>query len=116
MTSKSKKAKNVTESTVEQLLRKLVKDCGGFAYKFTSPGNRSVPDRMCVFPYGLVAFVECKAPGKEPTKAQLAELTKLRNLGHFSTWVSNEIEVINFIMSMKDLLAQYKNALEVERS
>lgn len=50
------------ESTLERALREYVKRCGGRAYKFISPGNPGVPDRLCVFPGGLVVFVELKRP------------------------------------------------------
>jgi hypothetical protein len=50
----------------------LVRQCyarGWLCYKFSSPSNRAVPDRVLVLP-GRVVFVECKAPGKRPTKQQ----------------------------------------------
>lgn len=47
-------------------------------YKFTSPNRRSVPDRMVVFPHGLVIFIEFKAPGKTPTPAQEREIARLQ--------------------------------------
>lgn len=55
---------------------------GCIAYKFTSPSRRSVPDRLIVCPAGVHFFIEFKAPGKKPTKAQNLEIGRLRNLGH----------------------------------
>lgn len=58
---------------------------GGVAYKFTSPGRRSVPDRLMVVPcwnwLGATCFVEAKAPGGKPTKSQAREHKKLREMG-----------------------------------
>ena len=35
------------ESIIEKHLAAAVKAAGGVAYKFVSPGRRSVPDRIC---------------------------------------------------------------------
>lgn len=50
------------ESTIEKYLVKRVKEWGGIAYKFTSPGTRGVADRIVCLP-GRMFFVELKAPG-----------------------------------------------------
>jgi len=77
------------ERDVEKHLVKRVKAAGGIAYKFTSPGRRSVPDRLVLMPPDLLSerpvqraiFVELKAPGKAATPAQLREHERLRDLG-----------------------------------
>ena len=51
------------EKQVEQALRKAVRDRGGLALKFVSPGLAGVPDRIVLMPNRHVAFVELKAPG-----------------------------------------------------
>jgi len=71
--------KRQSERDIETYLCDEVESMGGHAYKFTSPGRRNVPDRLCVLP-GLVFFVECKAPGESPTKAQERELNRLAEL------------------------------------
>ncbi|AYD44698.1 VRR-NUC domain-containing protein [Yersinia rochesterensis] len=71
----------IREDSIEDNLVKEVKKSGGIAYKFVSPGRRSVPDRLVLLPDGKVIFVECKAPGEKPTSAQLREHEKLRALG-----------------------------------
>lgn len=48
------------ESDIERWLVRQVKDLGGFADKYTSPGNPGVPDRIIVMPGGRVIFVELK--------------------------------------------------------
>lgn len=75
------------EKHIESRLVQEVKKIGGIAYKFTSPQRRSVPDRLCLFPYGIVWFVECKRPGNHPTKNQQREINRLNKLGHSATWV-----------------------------
>ena len=69
------------EKDIEAHLVEGIKRLGGVAYKFTSPGRRNVPDRICVLPGGSIVFVELKAPGKKPTAGQAREHQRLRDLG-----------------------------------
>lgn len=69
------------EKEIEKALVKRVKELGGLCEKFTSPGRRSVPDRIVTLPGGRIIFVECKAPGKKPTELQLRDHERRRNLG-----------------------------------
>ena len=71
----------IRESLIESNLVKQVKAAGGTAYKFTSPGRRSVPDRLVLLPGGRAVFVECKAPGETPRPDQVREHNRLRALG-----------------------------------
>jgi hypothetical protein len=54
------------EKDIESYLRDQVKKIKGIAYKFESPGNSGVPDRLVLLPDGKIYFVELKAPGKKP--------------------------------------------------
>ncbi len=69
------------ECNIEKALVKRVKELGGTAEKFTSPGRRSVPDRLVTLPGGVIVFVELKAPGKKPTENQLRDHGRRRALG-----------------------------------
>ncbi len=69
------------ESVIESYLRDEVKKAGGRAYKFISPGNNGVPDRLVCLPGGCVAFVETKAPGRKSTELQKVQQRRLRELG-----------------------------------
>lgn len=71
----------IRESTIEKHLVAEVKKAGGMAYKFVSPGRRSVPDRLVLLPGGRAVFVECKAPGEKPRPEQLREHERLRAQG-----------------------------------
>jgi len=51
------------------------------AYKWVSPGNNGVPDRIVIVPGGRVVFVELKAPGKKPTQLQQFQQDRLRAMG-----------------------------------
>ncbi|MFU1797481.1 VRR-NUC domain-containing protein [Paenibacillus azoreducens] len=69
------------EREIEAYLRDRVKAAGGWAPKWTSPGNNGVPDRIVFRPDGRIIFVELKAPGGKPTQLQLAQHKRLRELG-----------------------------------
>ncbi|EBB2954301.1 VRR-NUC domain-containing protein [Salmonella enterica subsp. enterica serovar Newport] len=69
------------ENLIEKHLVAEVKKAGGVAYKFISPGHRSVPDRIVLLPGGRIVFVECKAPGKAPRADQVREHERLRAQG-----------------------------------
>ena len=70
-----------TEKAIEKKYRESVKNRGGLALKFVSPGFAGVPDRIALFPGGQIEFVELKAPGKKPTARQLAVHEQFRKLG-----------------------------------
>jgi len=69
------------EKEVERKLVKKVKDMGGIAPKFVSPGFDGMPDRIVLLPKGRTAFVEVKAPGKKPRPLQISRHGMLRRLG-----------------------------------
>lgn len=58
---------------------RLVRERGGLCFKFVSPGNPGVPDRLILLPGGRVVFVELKTEGgrlSELQKWQIAEMEK----------------------------------------
>lgn len=48
------------ESSIESRLVRMVRDRGGLCYKFVSPGNPGVPDRIIITPAGRTVYVELK--------------------------------------------------------
>ncbi len=71
----------MTEKELEKKFREAVRREGGKAYKFVSPGNDGVPDRLVVLPGGYIGFVELKQKGKQPTPLQTLQMQHLKNLG-----------------------------------
>ena len=61
------------EKSIENVLRKEVERQGGMCLKWTCPGHRGVPDRMILFPGGIIAFVELKRPGAKVKAGGLQE-------------------------------------------
>jgi Holliday junction resolvase len=76
------------ESALEAKIVKYCRENGILTYKFSSPSQRGVPDRV-MMKDGKVLFLEVKAPGKEPTKLQLHEIEKIRKSGVFAVWADN---------------------------
>lgn len=61
------------EKSIENVLRKAVEAEGGLCLKWVCPGHRGVPDRMILFPGGIIAFVELKRPGAKVKAGGLQE-------------------------------------------
>lgn len=91
------------EKDIENYLKESVKKIGGRTYKFTSPGNAGVPDRICIIPGGFIFFVELKAPGKITRPLQDRQIAKLRNLGCM-VYVADSNEQIDRILEDYDAL------------
>ena len=60
------------ESEIENYLVWHVEMAGGMAYKFASPNQRGVADRIVCLPDGSTWFVELKAP-----RGRMSELQKM---------------------------------------
>jgi len=69
------------EKTIESKLVKAVKEKGGIAPKFVSPGLDGVPDRLVLLPGGKIAFIELKATGKKLRPLQVRRKRQLEKLG-----------------------------------
>lgn len=69
------------ESTIEAQLVKLVNHSGGRAYKWVSPGNAGVPDRIVITPEGRVIFVELKTEVGRLSPVQIMQHARLHALG-----------------------------------
>lgn len=69
------------ESEIERMMRDEIKKLGGRSYKWVSPGNAGVPDRIVIFPGRPPAFVELKADKGTLTALQKAQIETLKALG-----------------------------------
>jgi hypothetical protein len=99
-----KPQKVVSESEIEDYLRDQIKAIGGKAYKWVSPGNRGVPDRIIVLPKGYVLFIELKAPGKKSSAQQTKKQKELRNLGQYVDVIDTKEGVNEFVDYCKKVL------------
>lgn len=69
------------ESGVERLLTDGVRKIGGRAFKWVSPGNGGVPDRIVILPGCPAVFVELKTAAGKLTRLQRMQLERLKSLG-----------------------------------
>ena len=89
------------ESQIERKLVQAVREAGGLALKFVSPGFNGVPDRLLLFPGGWAAFCEVKAPGEKPRPLQVHRLEQLRGLGFRAEVVDSEESVGALLRQIK---------------
>lgn len=94
------------ERDIENHLRNQIKKLGGIAYKFESPGNAGVPDRLVLLPGGRIHFVELKAPGKKPTPLQLSQHRKIKKVGF-------EVHILDSKETVDDFIAKEARVNEV---
>lgn len=95
----NRKAKNLRlpkETKIETALVNLVLSYEGECKKLQGVGNKSWPDRFCLFPWGKVWFVETKKPGKKPDRLQLHIHAKLREMGFNVSVIWNKEQLKQF--------------------
>jgi hypothetical protein len=69
------------ESELEKILVDEIRKAGGRTYKWVSPGNSGVPDRIVFFPGGKVYFVELKTDSGKLGAQQKVQIKRLQVLG-----------------------------------
>lgn len=85
------------ESTIEARLVREVKKRGGLCYKFTSPGNPGVPDRIVILPGGTTVYVELKTEIGRLAKIQKWQIEELRKRGADVRVLKGMDQVMNFL-------------------
>lgn len=76
------------ESSIELRVNRYAKKLGWLVYKFVSPNQRGVPDRMYIKD-GKMFFIEFKAPGKLLTPLQLVHRKQITAEGFMVFTVSS---------------------------
>lgn len=69
------------EKEIEKILVSEVKKLGGRAYKWVSPGNDGVPDRIVIFPGKPPVFMELKSEKGKLSALQKSQMRRLLELG-----------------------------------
>lgn len=72
----------MTEREVEKFFKDQLEKRGAIVWKFVSPGQAGVPDRVVLLPGGRTVFAEMKAPGKKPRPLQRAVFSRMARTGH----------------------------------
>jgi hypothetical protein len=72
----------IKERDVERYFKAQLEKRGALVFKFVSPGQAGVPDRVVLLPGGRVVFAEMKAPGEKPRPLQRAVFARMARAGH----------------------------------
>ena len=85
------------EREVEHFFKKQLEKRGAIVWKFVSPGQAGVPDRVVLLPGGRVVFAEMKAPGRKPRPLQMAVFSRMAGAGHRVFVIDSKEAVQEFI-------------------
>ena len=94
----------MTEREIEKKLVDGVRKLGGRAYKFVSPGNDGVPDRIVVLPGISPVFVELKTETGRLSSLQNVQIKKLKDLGQ-------DVRVLYGLEDVKRFLEEMQNGI-----
>ena len=92
------------EWEIEKKLVDGVRKLGGRAYKFVSPGNDGVPDRIVVLPGISPVFVELKTETGRLSSLQNVQIKKLKDLGQ-------DVRVLYGLEDVKRFLEEIQNGI-----
>lgn len=96
------------ESAIEARLVREVKKRGGLCYKFTSPGNPGVPDRIVILPGGATIYVELKTEIGRLAKIQKWQIEELRRRGAVVRVLKGMDQVLAFLEEVDKGVLQTK--------
>ena len=96
------------EKDIEKLFRDEIKKAGGKAYKFTSPGNDGVPDRIVMLPGGRIVFVELKTDTGKLSRLQELQCRQIAELGQTVRILHGLAEVRDFFLEFGLETAAYR--------
>ena len=93
------------ESRIEGRLRRTIRKFGGRFYKWVSPGEGGVPDRIAITPAGRIVFVELKTLTGRASELQKEQARRLResNCDERHIYGREEAEAL-----LRDLFPEYK--------
>ena len=82
------------EKDIEKYFMRRVAQIGGRAYKFVSPSNRGVSDRVVCLPDGTTHFIELKRPGGKvsPLQDMFAREMASLNQSYDILWSKEEVD------------------------
>ena len=69
------------ESQIEAKLVRMVREHGGLCYKFVSPNNPGVPDRIIITPDGRTVYVELKTEVGRLANVQQRQISEMQKRG-----------------------------------
>lgn len=85
------------ESEIEKILVDGIRKLGGRAFKWVSPGNDGVPDRIVVLSGYPAIFVEMKTVTGKLTSLQRVQIERLQKMGQDVRVLYGEKETQTFL-------------------
>lgn len=95
------------EKDIEKILVAEIKKLGGRAYKWLSPGNDGVPDRIVILPGLPPVFVELKSDTGKVSMLQEVQIRRLQDLGQ-------RVKVLKGLTAVRDFLEDCKMQMELK--
>ena len=92
------------ERDIEAKLRQAIEKDGGLFFKFVSPGNDGVPDRIAILPDGQIWFIELKTESGRLTPIQVWQQDRLDALGCQVRTIRGMDEAAAFIEEVRDAI------------
>ena len=92
------------ERDIEKWLRHQIESMGGLAFKFSSPGNDGVPDRLAVLPGGIIYFIELKTDRGRLSPIQRWQQDRLDALGAQVRTIRGMDGAAEFIEEVRDAI------------
>ena len=96
-----RKSGRMSEKRLEQLLHREVLKRGGRTYKFVSPGNTGVPDRVVLLPGHPPYFVELKTDTGRLSQVQKVQIERFKKAGQ-KVYVTYGLEGIEKFLEKVD--------------
>lgn len=91
------------ENKVETYLKDEIKRLGGLCYKWESPGEKGVPDRIVII-NGKIYFIEIKTVDGVTSPQQTRQIAKLKLNKANVHVLFGEKQVDEFINNIKELI------------
>lgn len=91
-----------SEKLLETKLKNGVEKMGGWCIKMLSTHLTGLPDRVCLFPGGIIFFAEIKTTKKKAKKIQILVHHKIRKLGF-------EVHLIDTSVQINQILKTIEN-------
>jgi hypothetical protein len=97
------------EEAIEGYLKRRGEELGFLVYKFVSPGNSGVPDRLLIG-HGKTFFVETKAPGEKPRKLQARVIARINDHGGMAYVTASKEDVDTLLnIMLQDVIPEQKH-------
>ena len=95
------KTREKLEKEIEKAFVKKIKELNGLCFKWVSPGNSGVPDRIVILDSGEIIFIELKTKYGKLSSIQKGQIEKLREKNQKVTVLYGLSGVSKFLAYLK---------------